>query len=234
MEIFKEGDPIYHSKMLTFYRKEPFSLEARYLHPNRLPGTTNGNVGKSGEKRAYTEPLCEDISSLFHLTLSTGTFTIKNVTPTAEGEASKVKVKARMNIHGVFYIKEATLVEKQKQPEMSAEAMETDSGVPLNVQLPEVDKMAAGGGGESNGEGSTSTAATNEEPPPPPPPQSETETPAEGEKMDEGTSESKTEKESAQQGGGGGENMEANGTEDVSGGNTSEESPPTERKEVKM
>ena len=37
MVVFKEGDPIYHSKLLTFYRKEPFNLEAHYEHPDLIP-----------------------------------------------------------------------------------------------------------------------------------------------------------------------------------------------------
>lgn len=41
-----------------------------------------------------------------------GTFKVNNVVPAAEGESSKIKVKVRMNIHGVFTIKQASLVEK--------------------------------------------------------------------------------------------------------------------------
>ena len=37
MLVYKEGDAIYHSKMLTFYRKEPFDLEASYSSPKELP-----------------------------------------------------------------------------------------------------------------------------------------------------------------------------------------------------
>ncbi len=52
-----------------------------------------------------------------------GKFRVKNVVPTEEGDASKVKVKVRLNIHGVFTVKSATMVEKQKVEE---ESMETD------------------------------------------------------------------------------------------------------------
>ena len=48
-----------------------------------------------------------------------------------------------MNIHGIFTVKDASQVEKQKpvdSPE-STESMEIDS-VPSDIQLPEVDKMA--------------------------------------------------------------------------------------------
>ena len=33
MIVFKAGDPIYHSKLLSFYRKENFELEAMYANP---------------------------------------------------------------------------------------------------------------------------------------------------------------------------------------------------------
>ena len=82
---------------------------------------------------------------MFDLSLlisSSGKFTIKNVVPTQEGEASKVKVKVRVNIHGIFYIKSAMLVEKTQNDE----AMETDS-VPNEVQLPDVEMMSGGKSG---------------------------------------------------------------------------------------
>ena len=33
MIVFKAGDPIFHSKILSFYRKENFELEAMYANP---------------------------------------------------------------------------------------------------------------------------------------------------------------------------------------------------------
>ena len=33
MTVFNQGDPIYHSKVLSFYRKENFDLEAVYANP---------------------------------------------------------------------------------------------------------------------------------------------------------------------------------------------------------
>lgn len=62
-----------------------------------------------------------------------------------------------MNIHGVFYVKDATMVEKQSPVEVP-EAMDTDS-VPLDVQLPDVDKMAGAGGDVGTGEDSASSVA---------------------------------------------------------------------------
>jgi heat shock protein 4 len=37
MEVFTQYHPIPFSKMLTFYRKEPFALQAVYTHPPNVP-----------------------------------------------------------------------------------------------------------------------------------------------------------------------------------------------------
>ncbi len=37
MLVFKEGDQIYHSKLLTFYRKDDFTLTASYQNPAQVP-----------------------------------------------------------------------------------------------------------------------------------------------------------------------------------------------------
>ncbi|CAI8027430.1 Heat shock 70 kDa protein 4 [Geodia barretti] len=96
MVVFKEGDQIYHSKILSFYRKSSFELRASYQLPSLLP---------------YPSP---------HV----GTFSVKDVKPTESGEASKIKVKVRLSIHGIFFVKSASLIEKL--PAGSEEAMETD------------------------------------------------------------------------------------------------------------
>lgn len=50
---------------------------------------------------------------------------IQNVVPQATGESAKVKVKVRVNIHGVFSVSSASLVEVVKAVE-GEEPMETD------------------------------------------------------------------------------------------------------------
>lgn len=109
-----------------------------------------------------------------------------------------------MNIHGVFYVKDATLVEKQKQVELPPEAMETDS----DIQLPDVEKMAAN-------EEKPSVVPDGDVPPPPtgevPPP------PAEAEKM-EGTNDAD------------GAPNEETPNEETPDGETPTDSPETEKK----
>nr|XP_061792694.1 heat shock 70 kDa protein 4-like isoform X2 [Nerophis lumbriciformis] len=96
-EVFPANHPAPFSKVLTFYRKEPFSLEAYYNSPNGLP---------------YPDP-------------TIGKFLIQKVVPQASGESSKVKVKVRVNIHGIFSVSSASLVEVIKSDE-TEEPMETE------------------------------------------------------------------------------------------------------------
>lgn len=44
MVVFNQGDPIYHSKMLSFFRKEGFELEAVYANP--VPHMHVPQIGK--------------------------------------------------------------------------------------------------------------------------------------------------------------------------------------------
>ena len=46
-----------------------------------------------------------------------GSFTINKVVPQPNGESSKVKVKVRVNIHGMFNVSSASMVEKQEAAE---------------------------------------------------------------------------------------------------------------------
>ncbi|XP_062358586.1 heat shock 70 kDa protein 4 isoform X4 [Cinclus cinclus] len=96
-EVFHKNHPAPFSKVLTFYRKEPFTLEAYYSSPKELP---------------YPDP------AIAH-------FLVQKVTPQTDGSSSKVKVKVRVNIHGIFSVSSASLVEVHKSDE-NEEPMETD------------------------------------------------------------------------------------------------------------
>ncbi|XP_078407150.1 heat shock 70 kDa protein 4-like [Cetorhinus maximus] len=97
-EVFPKNHAAPFSKVLTFYRKESFNLEAIYSYPKELP---------------YPDP-------------KIGHFTIQKVVPQTDGSSSKVKVKVRVNIHGVFSVSSASLVEVQKCEETDDVPMETD------------------------------------------------------------------------------------------------------------
>ncbi|XP_068571811.1 heat shock 70 kDa protein 4a [Cebidichthys violaceus] len=96
-EVFQKNHAAPFSKVLTFFRKEPFTLEGYYSSPKELP-YPNSTIGK---------------------------FLVHNVVPQASGESSKVKVKVRVNVHGMFSVSSASLIEVMKTAE-GEEAIETD------------------------------------------------------------------------------------------------------------
>ncbi|XP_039888112.1 heat shock 70 kDa protein 4a [Simochromis diagramma] len=122
-EVFPKNHAAPFSKVLTFYRKEPFSLEAYYNNPKELP---------------YPKA-------------TIGQFLIQNVVPQASGESAKVKVKVRVNVHGVFSVSSASLVEVVKTAE-GEEPMETDQIVKEEESKMQVDqedqKLQAGDNGD--------------------------------------------------------------------------------------
>ena len=76
-----------------------------------------------GEKKKKQKQM-EVLLSIFpHL----GRFSIKDVVPNKEGESSKIKVKVRLNIHGILNVVNASLVEKLPAvAEPEAESMEVE------------------------------------------------------------------------------------------------------------
>ncbi|KHJ49442.1 hypothetical protein D918_00568 [Trichuris suis] len=83
-EVFAPGHPFPFSKVLTFYRSQPFALRAAYSSPNCIP---------------YPDYVI-------------GKFTVNGVAPAADGSPSKVKVKVRINPSGIFSVCSATMHEK--------------------------------------------------------------------------------------------------------------------------
>ena len=88
--VFGTNNPVPSTKILTFYRKEPFTLDASYAETETLPVGTNPWLGR---------------------------VTIKNVAPNAQGEHSIVKVKARLNLHGVLNVESAYTVDEIEKEE---------------------------------------------------------------------------------------------------------------------
>ncbi|XP_064636424.1 heat shock 70 kDa protein 4-like [Lineus longissimus] len=116
LEVFPKFHAIPFSKMLTFYRKEPFELFAYYSTDN-IP----------------------------HFDPKIGSFVVNKVTPQKDGESAKVKVKLRVNIHGIFNVASASMVEKAEQEnEVAAEPMETDDVSPTAEKKEEEAKVNNG------------------------------------------------------------------------------------------
>uniref|UniRef100_A0A8B9V4T4 Heat shock protein 105 kDa n=1 Tax=Anas zonorhyncha TaxID=75864 RepID=A0A8B9V4T4_9AVES len=97
-EVFSRNHAAPFSKVLTFYRKGPFELEAFYSDPIGVP---------------YPET-------------KIGRYVIQNVAAQKDGEKSKVKVKVRVNTHGIFSVSTASMVEPVKSEDSEDVGVETE------------------------------------------------------------------------------------------------------------
>jgi heat shock protein 4 len=96
LTVFNKGNVMPSTKILTFYRKHAFDLEAKYAKPEQLPGKTNPWIGR---------------------------FSVKGVKEDPKGDFMICKLKARLNIHGVlnvesgYYVEEVEVEEPIPEPE---------------------------------------------------------------------------------------------------------------------
>lgn len=106
LTVFQKGQPLPSTKILTFHRKQPFDLEARYASPEALPGKTTPFIGR---------------------------FSVKGVKADAKGDFMVCKLKTRMNLHGILNVESGYYVEDQEVEEpipeakKDGDAMDTDS-----------------------------------------------------------------------------------------------------------
>lgn len=98
LEVFPRGNAIPSTKILSFFREKPFDLEARYTHPSLLPGAINPWIAKFHAKSV-------------------------NVAD-AKGESNIVKVKTRLNPHGLVSFEGAYIEEDVVEKD---ESMDVDS-----------------------------------------------------------------------------------------------------------
>ena len=104
LTVFNRGNVLPSTKILTFYRKQPFHLEARYAQPELLPGKIPAFIGR---------------------------FSVKNVQPTGSPEDFMIcKLKARVNINGVLNVESGYYVEDQEiEEEVKEEGEKKDADV---------------------------------------------------------------------------------------------------------
>jgi len=88
--VFPKGNSIPSTKVLTFYRNKPFEIQASYTEPSGLPGGINPWIAK---------------------------FTAKSVGPDPKGDLSCVKVKTRLNQHGLLSFEAAYTEEIEEREE---------------------------------------------------------------------------------------------------------------------
>lgn len=90
LTVFGKGNIMPSTKILTFYRKQPFDLEARYAKPEDLPGKMSPWIGR---------------------------FSVKGVKADEKDDFMICKLKARVNIHGVLNVESGYYVEDQEVEE---------------------------------------------------------------------------------------------------------------------
>ncbi|TVU08560.1 hypothetical protein EJB05_41969 [Eragrostis curvula] len=96
--LFRRGQPIPSVKIITLQKNSSFNLDAFYVDENELPPGTSTNIGS----------------------FQIGPFQ-------AHAENSKVKVKVRLNLHGIISVESASLIDDDQRDANAADYMEVDS-----------------------------------------------------------------------------------------------------------
>lgn len=97
LTVFNKGNVMPSTKILTFYRKQPFDLEAKYAKPEAMPGNVKPWIGR---------------------------FSVKGVKADPKGDFMICKLKARLNLHGVLNVEQGYYVEDQEIEEPVPEPKE--------------------------------------------------------------------------------------------------------------
>ncbi|AQK66029.1 heat shock 70 kDa protein 16 isoform X1 [Zea mays] len=96
--LFRRGLPFPSVKIITLQKNDSFSFDAYYVDANELPPGTSTDIGS----------------------FQIGPFQ-------AHMEASKVKVKIRLNLHGLVSVESAALIDDYQRNATSADHMEVDT-----------------------------------------------------------------------------------------------------------
>jgi heat shock protein 4 len=99
LTVFQRGGVMPSTKILTFYRKESFQLEAKYAKPEQLPGKINPWIGR---------------------------FSVKGVKADSKDDFMICKLKARLNLHGILNVEAGYFVEDVEVEEPVPEEKEGD------------------------------------------------------------------------------------------------------------
>lgn len=103
--VFPRGNSVPSTKVLTFYRKEGFELRAEYAEPENLPGGINPWIAR---------------------------FTAKSVPPDPSGDFTCVKIKTRLNLHGIMGFEAAyveSIEEREEPPSMEVDGEAAENAV---------------------------------------------------------------------------------------------------------
>lgn len=100
LTVFNKGNVMPSTKILTFYRKDPFQLEAKYAKPELLPGKINPWIGR---------------------------FSVKGVKADSKDDFMICKLKARLNLHGILNVEQGYFVEDVEVEEPVPEDKEKEN-----------------------------------------------------------------------------------------------------------
>ncbi|SLM33426.1 hsp88-like protein [Lasallia pustulata] len=124
LTVFNKGNVMPSTKILTFYRKQPFDLEAKYAKPEMLPGKMDPWIGK---------------------------FSVKGVKADSKDDFMICKLKARLNLHGIlnvesgYYVEdvevEEPIPEEKEGEKKDGDAMDTDAPNGSAEQKPKTRKV---------------------------------------------------------------------------------------------
>lgn len=122
LTVFQKGNVMPSTKILTFYRKQAFDLEAKYAQPELLPGKINPWIGR---------------------------FSVKNVKADAKDDFMICKLKARLNLHGILNVESGYFVEdvevEEPIPEEKTDGEKKEGDVsfspPLNLDECDLERL---------------------------------------------------------------------------------------------
>jgi heat shock protein 4 len=110
LTVFNKGNVMPSTKILTFYRKESFQLEAKYAKPEMLPGKINPWIGR---------------------------FSVKGVKADSKDDFMICKLKARLNLHGILNVEQGYYVEDMEVEEPVPEEKDAEKKDPdVSLKLP--------------------------------------------------------------------------------------------------
>jgi len=110
LTVFNKGNVMPSTKILTFYRKESFQLEAKYAKPDLLPGKVNPWIGR---------------------------FSVKGVKADSKDDFMICKLKARLNLHGILNVEQGYYVEDMEVEEPIPEEKDAEKKDPdVSLEIP--------------------------------------------------------------------------------------------------
>jgi heat shock protein 4 len=118
LTVFNKGNVMPSTKILTFYRKHPFDLEAKYAKPELLPGKMNPWIGR---------------------------FSVKGVKEDPKGDFMICKLKARLNIHGILNVESGYYVEEVEVEEPIPEPPKEEGDVRSDISFTPASNVADDG-----------------------------------------------------------------------------------------